>query len=91
MSKRVTVCFDGRKILTKITEGESVQHLLDQINAKHNKAFTHVWLSESKAEGEIDDLDVVDNGEAIYLTGIYYFRMIITTIMYPLCVCVLKY
>lgn len=70
MSKRVTVCFDGRKILTKIVDGETVQHFLDQINSKHNKSFKHIWLSHSKVEGEIDDLDVLDNGEAIYLTGI---------------------
>ncbi len=56
MSKRITVCFNGRKILTKINEGQTVDQFLNQINEKHKTTFNHVWLSENGNEGEIEGI-----------------------------------
>lgn len=56
MSKRVTVYFLGRKVLTKINEGQTSEQLLTQINQKYNSIFKHIWLSLDGNEGEIDGI-----------------------------------
>lgn len=56
MSKRVTVYTRGRKVLTKINEGLTVEQFLNQINQKNNTYYKHIWLSETGDEGEIDGI-----------------------------------